>query len=43
MENFHNILYVSHGITDETGGLKQAISLARNNRAPLKVLGSVDK
>lgn len=38
MENFHNILYVSHGTTDETGGLKQGISLARNNKAPLKVL-----
>ncbi len=38
MENIHNILYVSHGISDETRGLKQAISLARNNRAPLKVL-----
>jgi len=38
MRHFANILYVSHGTTDETGGLKQALSLARNNRAPLKVL-----
>ncbi len=38
MDNFHSILYVSHGIADETGGLKQALSLARNNKAPLKVL-----
>tara|TARA_R110002096_G_scaffold199271_10_gene383103 strand:- start:974 stop:1912 length:939 start_codon:yes stop_codon:yes gene_type:complete len=38
MQHFHNLLYVSHGTTDETGGLKQALSLARNNGAPLKVL-----
>lgn len=38
MKHFQKILYVSHGTTDETGGLKQAISLARNNNAPLKVL-----
>lgn len=38
MHHFANILYVSHGTTDETGGLKQALSLARNNKAPLKVL-----
>ena len=38
MKNFHNILHVSQGVTDETGSLKQALSLARNNKAPLKVL-----
>lgn len=38
MHHFHNILYVSRGLYDETDGLKQALSLARNNKAPLKVL-----
>jgi len=38
MRNFNNILYVSHGTTNETEGLKQALSLARNNDAPLRVL-----
>jgi len=38
MRYFNNILYVSHGTSDETEGLKQALSLARNNKAPLKVL-----
>lgn len=38
MRNFFNLLYVSHGTTDESEGLKQALSLARNNKAPLKVL-----
>ncbi|SHO59325.1 universal stress protein [Vibrio quintilis] len=38
MRHYHNLLYVSHGTTDETEGLKQALSLARNNDAPLKVL-----
>jgi nucleotide-binding universal stress UspA family protein len=38
MRHFHNLLYVSHGITDETEGLKQALSLARNNSAPLTIL-----
>ena len=38
MRNYHNLLYVSHGTADETEGLKQALSLARNNEAPLKVL-----
>jgi nucleotide-binding universal stress UspA family protein len=38
MKRFHNILYVSHGISDEGEGLKQALSLARNNSAMLRVL-----
>lgn len=38
MRHYHNLLYVSHGTADETEGLKQALSLARNNEAPLKVL-----
>ncbi len=38
MRHYHNLLYVSHGTADETEGLKQALSLARNNEAPLTVL-----
>jgi nucleotide-binding universal stress UspA family protein len=38
MKNFHNILFVSRGINDETEALKQALSLARNNNASLKAL-----
>lgn len=38
MRHFHNILYVSRGVDDETDGLKQALSLARNNNAELKAL-----
>ncbi|CAM3679340.1 Universal stress protein E [Vibrio aerogenes CECT 7868] len=38
MQHFRHLLYVSHGTTDENEGLKQALSLARNNHAPLKVL-----
>lgn len=38
MRHYHNLLYVSHGTADETEGLKQALSLARNNNAPLSVL-----
>lgn len=38
MRHYHNPLYVSHGTADETEGLKQALSLARNNAAPLGVL-----
>lgn len=38
MRHYHNPLYVSHGTADETEGLKQALSLARNNNAPLSVL-----
>lgn len=38
MRHYNNLLYVAHGMADETAGLKQAISLARNNEAQLKVL-----
>lgn len=38
MRKFHNILFVSHGIADETEALKQALSLARNNKAALEML-----
>lgn len=38
MRHYHNPLYLSHGTADETEGLKQALSLARNNDAPLGVL-----
>ncbi len=38
MRHFHNILYVSRCVDDETDGLKQALSLARNNKAELKAL-----
>ncbi len=38
MQKFHNILFVSHGVTDETEALTQALSLARNNNAALKAL-----
>jgi universal stress protein E len=38
MRHYHSPLYVSYGIADETEGLKQALSLARNNNAPLDVL-----
>jgi universal stress protein E len=38
MRHYHNPLYVSHGTADEAEGLKQALSLARNNNAPLNVL-----
>lgn len=38
MKAFHNILFVSQGLADETSALKQALSIARNNNAELKVL-----
>lgn len=38
MQKFHNILFVSQGVTDETEALKQALSLARNDKAALKAL-----
>lgn len=38
MHHYHNPLYVSYGTVDETDGLKQALSLARNNETSLKVL-----
>ncbi|MFC6635095.1 universal stress protein [Microbulbifer taiwanensis] len=38
MQNFHNILYVSHATGDESAGLLQALAVARNNGAAVKVL-----
>lgn len=38
MRHYHNLPYVSHGTADEMEGLKLALSLARNNEAPLQVL-----
>jgi len=38
MRNFNNIIYASTGIGDDVEGLKQALSLARNNNAALKFL-----
>lgn len=38
MQNFHNILFVSRGLGDESAALKQALSVARNNRAQLTAL-----
>jgi len=38
MPNFKNILYAMNMSDEETEGLKQALSLARNNGAALKVL-----
>ncbi len=38
MHKFHSILFVSHGLEDESEALKQALSLARNNHAQFKAL-----
>jgi len=38
MQQFHKILFVGCGDGDETEDLKQALSLARNNQAPLEIL-----
>ena len=38
MRNFHNILYASTGMGDDTEGLKQALSLTRNNQAAMKIV-----
>jgi len=38
MHKIHNILFISQGLTDETDALKQALSIARNNKAALKAL-----
>ncbi len=35
MQQFHNILSVSRGTSNETESLKQALSLSRNNQVPL--------
>jgi nucleotide-binding universal stress UspA family protein len=38
MKHYRNLLYISHGTSNETEGLKQALSLARNNDAPLCIM-----
>jgi len=38
MQRFHNILFVSHGIRDETEALQLAIKLASKNEAQLRIL-----
>lgn len=38
MQKFHNILFISRGLSEETEALKQALSIANNNKAALKVL-----
>jgi len=38
MQQIQNILFISQGLTDETGVLKQALSIARAAEAKLKVL-----
>jgi universal stress protein E len=38
MNTWRNILFVSQGLTDEAATLKQALSVARNNQAALKIL-----
>lgn len=38
MQHYQNLLYVSHGASDESDGLKQALALAHNNQAALTVL-----
>lgn len=38
MQNFHSILFVSEGLTDDLDALKQALSLARNTKADLRAL-----
>jgi universal stress protein E len=38
MQKFHNILFISRGLSEETDALKQALNIARSNKAALKVL-----
>ncbi len=38
MQKFHNILYISQGVADETDAMNQAIVTAFNNKAQLKIL-----
>lgn len=38
MDQFKKILFVSYGVYEETEGLKQALSMARNNQAALSFL-----
>ncbi|HGO6700334.1 TPA: universal stress protein [Legionella pneumophila] len=38
MQQFHNILFVSHGVKDETEALQLALKLASKNEAQLRIL-----
>lgn len=38
MKKFHNILFVTRGLADETETLQQALSVARDNKSELKAL-----
>ncbi|QLZ69677.1 universal stress protein [Legionella sp. PC1000] len=38
MQRFHSILFVSHGVKDETEALKLALKLASKNEAQLGIL-----
>lgn len=38
MQRFHNILFVSHGVKDETEALQVAMKLAYENQAQLRIL-----
>ncbi|WP_250464530.1 universal stress protein [Microbulbifer litoralis] len=38
MQNFHNILFVSHAVGDESDGFMQALSVARHSGASLRVV-----
>ncbi|HAT1875072.1 TPA: universal stress protein [Legionella pneumophila] len=38
MQRFHNILFVSHGVKDETESLQLALKLASKNEAQLRIL-----
>lgn len=38
MQRFHRILYISHGFQEEFGAIKQALKLAADNQAKLKIL-----
>lgn len=38
MRNFHDILFISKGLKEESEDMRQALGLARNNNAPLKIL-----
>lgn len=38
MQGFHNILFVSHGVKEETEALQLAIKLASENEAQLRIL-----
>lgn len=38
MQRFHNILFVSHGVKDESEALQQALKMAHDNQAQLSIL-----